>query len=212
MTIERALIATTDAAAVAANYIDDCFSTYLYTGTGAARTINNGIDLATKGGLVWIKKRSASAEHILQDTGRDVTNCLRSTSAAGEYNFYSDIFTAFTTSGFSLGADAGWFTVNQSSATYTSWTFRKQAKFFDIVTYTGTGANQTIAHNLGATPGMIIVKRMDITGNWKVYHNGLTSAAYNIHLNSTAAQLSDTTVWNSTAPTSSVFSVGTNAA
>ena len=37
------------------NYIEDVFSTYLYTGTGATQTITNGIDLSTKGGLVWAK-------------------------------------------------------------------------------------------------------------------------------------------------------------
>jgi len=58
---------------------------------------------------------------------------------------------------------------------------------------------------------MIIVKRTDTTSNWQVYHKSLTSAAYSIQLNLTAAQASATTVWNSTAPTSSVFSVGTDA-
>ena len=57
---------------------------------------------------------------------------------------------------------------------------------------------------------MIIVKCTSTTGNWAVYHNGLTSAAYNVKLNTTAIQVSDATVWNSTAPTNSVFSVGTS--
>jgi hypothetical protein len=58
---------------------------------------------------------------------------------------------------------------------------------------------------------MVIVKRTDTTGNWQVYHRSLTSAAYSMQLNLTAAQASAPTVWNSTAPTSSVFSVGTDA-
>ena len=58
------------AAATEAVYVEDVMATYLYTGTGAARTINNGIDLATKGGLVWIKRRNTAANHVLYDTSR----------------------------------------------------------------------------------------------------------------------------------------------
>jgi hypothetical protein len=80
-----------------------------------------------------------------------------------------------------------------------------------VVTYTGTGSARTIAHSLGIAPGMVIVKRTDTSSDWQVYSNGLTSAAYSTQLNLTAAQASAPTVWNSTAPTSSVFSVGTDA-
>jgi len=100
--------------------------------------------------------------------------------------------------------------INTSAATYTSWTFRKQAKFFDVVTYTGTGSARTIAHNLGSVPGCIIVKRTDSTGNWQVYHRSLTSASYGIQLNLTSAEGIDSALWDSTAPTSTVFSVGAN--
>ena len=193
------------------NYIEDVFSTYLYTGNGSTQTINNGIDLAGKGGLTWIKYRGAYV-HILTDTARGVSTYLDSSAASG--NGYTTPYglTSFNANGFSLKDDSpGNYGVNGNGSTYASWTFRKQPKFFDVVTYTGTGSNRTIAHNLGSTPGCIIVKRTDTTGNWQVYHNGLTSAAYSIQLNSTAAQASATTVWNSTAPTSTVFSVGTDA-
>lgn len=219
MTIERALVGTTDAAAAASVYVEDVFSTYLYTGTGAAQTINNGIDLATKGGLVWIKQRNTinggavSLGHYLLDTDRGGTQVLASNNT-NTSSAQSSPFVTFNNSGFALDSNNTTGSINfagSPAATFASWTFRKQAKFFDIVTYTGTGSARTIAHALGATPGMIIVKRTDTTGNWKVYHNGLTSAAYYCDMNTTAAQASDTTVWNSTAPTSSVFSVGTHA-
>jgi hypothetical protein len=117
---------------------------------------------------------------------------------------------SFNSDGFSMAGNFGGLT-NRSGDATVSWTFRKQPKFFDIVTYTGTGANRTIAHNLGSAPGCIIVKRTDTTSDWQVYHSGLTSAAYSIQLNLTDGQASAPTVWNSTAPTSSVFSVGTDA-
>jgi hypothetical protein len=196
------------ASAAAANYIEDVFSTYLYTGNGSAQTITNGIDLSTKGGLVWLKDRTSAYSNILTDTARGATKVISSDGTYAQ-STYPTMLTAFNSNGFSLGSST---TTNQSGDNYASWSFREQPKFFDIVTYTGTGSNTTIAHNLGSTPGCIIVKRLDITSDCQVYHSGLTSAAYSIQLNSTAAQASATTVWNSTAPTSSVFSVGTSTA
>jgi hypothetical protein len=38
-------------------YVEDVFSTYLYTGNGSTQTITNGIDLDGEGGMVWIKKQ-----------------------------------------------------------------------------------------------------------------------------------------------------------
>lgn len=191
---------------VLVNYIENVFSTYLYTGTGATQTITNGIDLSTKGGLVWIKNRSGVTGHRFTDTARGVTKSLESNSVAAEATEATGL-TAFNGTGFTIGADADY---NTSSSTYVAWTFEEQANFFDVVTYTGTGTNRTIAHNLGSIPGCIIVKRTDTTGNWQVYHNSLSSATNSIQLNLSNAQASAPTVWNSTAPTNSVFSVGTD--
>jgi len=188
-------------------FIENLFSTYLYTGNGSTQTITNGIDLSTNGGLIWTKARSGASNHWLTDTVRGNTKGLFSNQIAANQTSSTEI-TSFLTNGYTLGSGPN---TNFNSDTFVGWTFRKQAKFFNIVTYTGTGANTTIAHNLGSTPGCIIVKRTDTTGNWQVYHSGLTSAAYSIQLNLTNAQASATTVWNSTAPTSSVFSVGTDA-
>ena len=98
-----------------------------------------------------------------------------------------------------------------NTVTEVAWTFRKAAKFFDVVTYTGTGVARTVSHSLGSTPGCIIVK-CTTTGatNWRVYHNGLTSSAYTIQLDQTNAQSNQTSIWNSTAPTASSFTVGTD--
>ena len=59
-------------------YVDDVFSTYLYTGNGSTQTITNGINLYTYGGLVWGKSRSAAYNHELVDTVRGAGNALRS--------------------------------------------------------------------------------------------------------------------------------------
>lgn len=204
-------------------YIENLFSTVVYTGTGATQTINTGIDVSTKGGMIWIKDRNRNTSgHIIFDSntstgtkfltpsGDGITGATVSTGAA--YNAISSAI-AYTANGFTLGTDTAYSSDNYYTDVngYVSWSFRKQSKFFDIVSYTGTGSARTISHNLGSTPGCIIVKRTNTTGDWQVYHSGLTSAAYSIQLNLTNAQASATTVWNSTAPTSSVFSVGTDA-
>jgi hypothetical protein len=195
-------------------YIEDVFSTYLYDGTGATQTITNNIDLSTKGGLVWIKNRATTSgftfNHVLFDTTRGALNRLITNNTDSSQGTTGTL-TSFNTNGFSLGADSGG-NVNYGTGTntYASWTFREQPKFFDIVTYTGTGSNTTIAHTLGAVPGCIIVKRTDTTADWAVYHRSLANTEYLV-LNTTAAKATGATWWNSTTPTSSVFSVGTDA-
>lgn len=194
-------------------FVEDVFSTYLYTGNGSTQTITNGIDLSGKGGLVWTKFRSGSfgsESHALIDTVRGINKYIISDATNGEISSYSDVLTAFGSSGYTLGADASSGKVNYSSQNYASWTFRKAAKFFDVVTWTGTGANRTISHNLGVAPGMIMVKRTDTTGDWQVYHRSLSNTEYLV-LNTDAAKATGTDRWNSTTATSTNFSLGTNA-
>jgi hypothetical protein len=189
------------------NFIEDVFSCFLYTGNGSTQTITNGIDLSTKGGLVWTKIRSsASFGHSLIDTARGLSSNLATEIADGAYTSFTRI-TSFNTTGYALGANSY---QNENASTFVSWTFRKQPKFFDVVTYTGTGSNTTIAHSLGSVPGSIIVKRTDTTADWAVYHRSLANTEYLV-LNSTAAKATGATWWNSTTPTSTVFSLGTDA-
>lgn len=189
-------------------YVEDVFSTWLYTGNGSTQTITNGIDLSGKGGLVWLKSRtSADNYHVLTDTARGATVEVYSNAAFGQGSAAGYDLTSFNSNGFSLGLP---FYGNSASENYVSWTFRKQAKFFDVVTYTGNGSNRTIAHNLGSVPGCIIVKRTDTTGDWQVYHRSLANTEYLV-LNSTAAKATGTTRWNSTTATSTEFSLGTDA-
>lgn len=192
----------------AATYIEDVFSTYLYTGNGSTQTITNGIDLSTYGGLVWIKDRSQGTgyHHILQDTARGASWCLFSNLTNAQSQDSAGTNFAFNNNGFFIGSSN--VKINGSD-NYTSWTFRKQPKFFDVVTYTGNGANRTIAHNLGSVPGCIIIKSTSNTSNWAVYHRSLTDSSYYLVLNSTSQEASNTAFWNSTAPTATEFSLGT---
>jgi hypothetical protein len=201
------------APAVAPQYIEDVFSTYLYTGTGANQTITNGIDLSTKGGMVWIKGRNSATSNTLWDTARGANKLLSSNQTWGDSVVTcTDSLNSFNANGFSLGPDTSTLWVNDNTNTYASWTFREQAKFFDVVTYTGTGATQTIAHNLGSVPGSIIVKATSGGAtNWAVYHRSLGGTGA-LLLNSTSDTLVAPDFWNDTDPTSTVFTVKSSSA
>jgi hypothetical protein len=173
----------------AANYIEDVFSTYLYTGNGSTQTITNGIDLSTKGGLVWLKDRTtgtAGYDHALIDTVRGSSLYLKSNSTSAESS-NSNVVTGFNSNGFGIGSNTS---TNKSSDAFVSWTFREQPKFFDVVTYTGDGTSgRAISHNLGSTPGCIIVKITSAVGPWPVFHRSLGGGGTteNLSLNTTAA-------------------------
>ena len=191
--------------------VEDVFSTYLYTGTSSAQTITNGIDLAGEGGLVWTKNRDTTGYyHNWIDTERGISNWLRSDSTNGNISTFNNAITSFNSDGYSLGTDTYAY-VNNNNKKYASWTFRKAPKFFDVVTYTGTGSARTVSHNLGSVPGMIIIKGTDTSYNWYVYHreNGTNPNQNALYLNSSGVgTVGNNGIWNSTTPTSTVFTVG----
>lgn len=166
--------------------VEDVFSTYLYTGNGSTQTITNGIDLAGEGGLVWIKGRNATTNHALVDTERGGANSIASDTTAAQRTDGAYGLT-FNSNGFdSTGGN-----LNVSGREQASWTFRKAPKFFDVVTYTGnrvdTNSFQDITHNLGSTPGMIIVKETSSADDWMVYHRSVSVDGTVFKLNTTDA-------------------------
>jgi hypothetical protein len=191
--------------------VDDVFSTTIYEGTGSSLAINNGIDLSGEGGLVWSSYRSGSnaVSNWLIDSERGVGKYIRSNTTAA--NITTSEMSSFNSNGYTLsgGTELGY--NNQS---YVSWTFRKQKRFFDIVTYSGTGSNQSINHNLDSIPGMILVKKTSGAEHWAVYHRGVNAGTdpedYYLRLNSTDNQTNNTTRWQGVAPTSTQFHVGTS--
>lgn len=188
-------------------YVDDVFSTYTYTGNGATQTINNGIDLAGKGGLVWTKSRSGTNYHSLIDTDRGAYRLVSNLTDA-QYPLGSTERLVFNSNGYSLGAPQSYNETNGSGISYASWTFRKAPKFFDLVTYTGNGVSgRAIPHSLGIKPGMMIVKKTNAAKEWYVWHRSLINEAQSyLILNSTDR---DTTypLWI-TPPDSNNFYVG----
>lgn len=205
-------------------YVEDVFSTYLYTGNGSSQTITNGIDLAGKGGLVWVKARAGETYggNVFVDTARGRASLISSSSVPtvssteGAYTSPANTdLVSFNSNGFTLGSD-NWWNKNTNGQPYASWTFRKAPKFFDVVTYTGNGAStRDIAHSLGVAPGMIIVKNTGAASNWFVWHRSIDNNI--IFLERTDAAVASTGFYfgNSSTQTASNFRIlsagGTNA-
>jgi hypothetical protein len=198
-----------------------------YTGNGTSQSITNGgnntIGTTFQPDLVWAKIRSTTGNHSVYDSVRGAQQWI-STNLTNAEGTYPGV-TAFNSNGFSVGSDGG---VNQNAATFVAWQWKaggtgvtnnsgtitstvsaSPSSGFSIATYTGTGANATVGHGLGVAPSMVIVKQRSGANGWPVYHVSQTSAAYYMLLNQTDASNIAATVWNSTAPTSSVFSIGT---
>jgi len=191
--------------------VDEVFSIDLFAAVSGDRVITNGIDLSGEGGMVWNKCRNVSStDWYFGDTARGVNSLLRGNTTAAEQTI-SNVWT-FANNGVTLKSS-----IYPSSQEGVNYSFRKAKKFFDIVTYTGTGGSRTLNHNLGSTPGMIIVKDYSNAGeNWTVYHRGINVNGDNapetdgIYLNTTGAAGDESGFWNDTAPTSTQFTVGGN--
>ena len=205
----------------------DYFGVLTYTGDGAAsKTVVDTNAVSFQPDFVWVKGRSGATDHALYDAVRGTTKDLVSNSTAAETT-QSTGLTGFVNGGFTVGNLAK---MNTSGATYVAWCWKagnstssntsgsitstvsvNTTAGFSVVTYTGTGANATVGHGLGVAPKMVIVKNRTTAGDeWCVWHTSLTNATYYLYLNGTVAQAVDTTFWNSTAPSSTVISLGSN--
>lgn len=178
------------------------FNVLLHTGTGASLDVTGA---AFQPDLAWIKSRSGTFSNALFDSSRGVENRLLTDATTAETVVTGGV-AAFLTNGITVGADS---VDGAGGSTYVDWLWKKGAiPGFDIQTYTGTGAAHTISHALGASPSLIIVKRRDAVASGSVYHNSIPVADILV-LDATNAQTADSTNFNATAPTASVFSVGT---
>ena len=193
-------------------YVDDVFSTYPYTGNGSTQTINNGIDLAGEGGLVWIKNRTyGSSNNVLSSaaSGTSVLPFLWSNTTNAAFTGESPNGVAFAPTGFAVtgpsSGQLGTDMVNVNSA-YASWTFRRAPKFFDVVCDTGTGSAHAINHSLTVAPELVIRKSRSASTQWEVWHSAL-AATEKLVLNTTAGKVTDATAFG-TLPTATQFYVG----
>ena len=188
---------------------EDVFSINAIQGDdGTGQAVVTGIDLSGEGGLVIFKSNpedSAGGSPCWYDTVRGNGKLLKGDNVAVESTNSTNPWTS-TSTGFNTGDNFGG-SENPDERT-TALTFRKCKGFFDIVQYEGTGSTQAINHSLGSTPGFIVVKNMDadFTG-WNGWHRSLGNNK-RLNLSGIGEAITDTSVWNNTAPTATQFTVG----
>ena len=201
------------------------FDTVLYTGNGGTSQTISGIEF--KPDLIWFKGRNHTAAFVWLDSVRGVTKNLRSNSNAQE-GTTTAFLTSFNEDGFTVGQSGttngsgetniaycwkgGGAAVSNSDGTITTSISANQEAGFSIVTYTGTGSAATIGHGLGKVPKLVITKLRDTTTqDWFMNFGEITGdRGKYVKLNSTNAEVSETTVYPNTASTSTVYSVGTD--
>ncbi len=212
--IRNALMQAAGSASGDPVYVEDVYSTTLYTGNNSAQTITTGLDISGEGGTIWFKQRVGSESHRMLTTTSatykyvqpDTTDLEQTVSTAGGNN---PGFGSVTSTGFTLVADDG-YSFNKNDKDMVSWSFRKQKGFFDVVKWDGDGnAGREISHSLGSTPGMIAVKRLGGSENWLVYHANLTDPDTKIlGFNLDAGEMNQSTPANLHSATASKFEVG----
>ena len=204
----------------------DYFNTVTYSGSETPQTIT-GVNFSAD--MAWFKNRTGTAAGgNIYDTVRGISDGWLYTNETATSNNAGQPQITLNSDGYVL--NTGYDLINDGSSTYVSWNWLANGagsantdgsisstvsvnttSGFSIVSYTGTGSAGTIGHGLGVAPKMIIQKNRDETQPWWVWHSSLTGANSYLRLNGTNTEGTDgTALWNSTLPTSSVFSVGDN--
>ena len=190
----------------------DYFNSSGYTGNGSTQAVTG---VGFQPDLVWIKNRSITSSHFVTDAVSGVNKELNSNNNNTQ-GANSNALTAFGTDGFSVGSDVG---INNNSNTFVAWSWKESAPAgFDIVSWTGNGASsRNVSHSLGVAPDFMIVKGLDNNSSggpctldkndWFVYHKDRGNQGV-LGLNENDTACTGQSIWNSTTPTSSVFSLG----
>jgi hypothetical protein len=202
---------------------DDYFNTVLYTGNGSTQSITG---VGFQPDWLWIKQRSTGTtqNHTVWDVVRGIAGGFLMTNSSNATGYDGNGVSSFDSDGWSMGSSAG---LNENAKTFVGWNWKAGGTAvsntdgsitssvsantdagFSIVTYTGTGGTATVGHGLGVKPSMLIVKPRTTVNDWIVYFETLGAGKF-ITLNNTDAESSNTTMFNNTEPTTTVFSVNT---
>jgi hypothetical protein len=199
------------------------FNTVLWSGNSSTQSITG---VGFQPDFVWLKSRTNSASHRLNDSNRGVNKQLASDSADDESSF-TTMLTSFDSDGFTLGnnvgingtgyTNVGWnwkanggTTSSNSDGSITSTVQANTTAGFSIVTFTGNAtAGQTVGHGLGVKPEFIFAKNRSNGNNWNCYVEATDNTGdYTLTLNGTGGRSNSFNMWNDTAPTSSVITLG----
>ena len=152
------------------------------------------------------------------------------TNSTGQEVTDATYVASFDSDGFTVGTNTD---TNASGGTFVAWNWKaggagvanttgsidstvsaNTTAGFSIVSYTGDDASSaTIGHGLSVAPELIIIKSRDSAESWYVGSSvgsmSFTSSDY-LTLDGSGGESSSSTIWNDTAPTSTLFTVGTN--
>ena len=204
----------------------DYFKPTLYAGNGTA--IGAGGKAITGTGfqsdLVWIKNRDQTDSYGMYDAVRGTTKQIESDTNAVETT-ETEGLTAFGTDGFTVGSLDQ---LNTNTENYVAWQFLAgnatsadengtinstisvaSAGHFSIMKFTGSGADATVGHGLGAAPELVLTKDTDVVSNWLTWHKNLTSAQYFVNLNTNVAQFDNGAdgYYRATAPSATIITM-----
>jgi hypothetical protein len=206
----------------------DNFNAVLYTGSNSSLEVANGF----QADLIWTKCRNVGHHWGAFDSVTGVRQYLtlnNNTSQSegnGAGNYGVETFGSSSTtfygargrsnSGYLSGTYVGYFwraggsAVSNTSGSITSSVSASTSRGISVVKYTGNGSNGTVGHGLGSTPEIIIVKRLDSSGNWSINGNagGLSYGTNKLLFNSSAGLASDTN--EVTSANSTTFTAGTS--
>jgi len=194
----------------------------LYTGNSTTLSVTG---LNFQPDLVWIKNRSSTYTHSLQDSVRGFgTNTTLRTDATvaedpGDYGYVSQVSSdGFTVTEGSIGPSrvngafnyvawcwkAGGAAVSNTDGSITSQVSANRDAGFSIVSWTASGTNNdTVGHGLGVVPDFMILKSRDGARDWLAYTQKIDGSLDFLRLNTTAAKADS----SANVPTSTTFSV-----
>ena len=201
------------------NKSTDYFEPIIFTASNASSNTVSGMGFQPD--LIWWKNREQTYPHFLYDVIRGNTKQLASNTSGAEETRNSTYLTSFNSNGFTTGTAlagdtsdgiASWnWKANGTGSANTAGSINSTVSAnttsgFSIVSWSGTDSAGTIGHGLGSVPKMIITKSRTRSDDWwGTYHYSLGNNKA-VFLNDTASE-GTRTYWNTTTPTSSVFSV-----
>ena len=207
------------------------FQPTVYEGNGTAigsggKTVTQVEDSTFQPDFVWVKNMDTNGnEHDLYDAVRGTTKAIHSSATSAE-STQSEGVTAFNSNGFTVGNRGE---VNTSGDDHVAWQWKaggsgssntngsvtstvsaNTTAGFSICKFNpGGNVNITFGHGLGVAPRMVFVKNLEDATNWQVLNVDM-GVGKKIFLNASTAPATDTNMWQNTAPTSTVVSVGTS--
>jgi len=184
------------------------------------------LDLQEGGTYTFDQSDSSNATHPLRfytaadKTGGEYTTGVTTNGTPGSSGAYTRITVAASapTLYYQCSAHAAMggqvntnstFGSSNFSGTIQSTVSANSTAGFSIVKYTGTGSNATVGHGLNTAPKIILIKNRDAAHSWSVYSKHIGNTKY-LKLDTNSTEDTNATRFNSTDPTSTVFSLGTH--